>query len=68
MKRLSILLLLAVYGCIGIDEEDAPIVGESIDLEIEQLALLVGDTAKVEAVFFNRYGIEENQQIFWEYI
>ncbi|MCH2215353.1 MAG: Ig-like domain-containing protein [Flavobacteriales bacterium] len=66
MKRLSILLLLAVYGCIGIDEEDAPIVGESIDLEIEQLALLVGDTAKVEAVFFNRYGIEENQQIFWE--
>ncbi|MEM9051377.1 MAG: Ig-like domain-containing protein [Bacteroidota bacterium] len=66
MKRLLFLSFLALYGCIGTDVVDAPIIGESITLEQEQLALLVGDSAQVNAVFFNKYGIQEDIQILWE--
>jgi len=66
MKRLLILSYLALYSCIGTDEVEAPIIGESITLQQDQLALLVGDSAQVGALFFNKYGTQEDLQVLWE--
>jgi len=52
-------------SCIGTDEVDDPIVGESIVLGQEQLSLLVGNSAQATATFFNRFGIEEDVQLIW---
>jgi hypothetical protein len=68
MSRLFYLLVflpVIATSCIGTDEEDAPIVGESIELDRQQLSLLVGDSAEVNATFFNRYGVEEEAEISW---
>lgn len=66
MRTFSFLVILFLTGCIGTDEVDAPIVGESIDLDREQVALLVGDSAKVGATYFNIYGVEEDIQFLWQ--
>lgn len=65
MRKYSFLLLLFLVGCIGTDEVDDPIVGESIRLDQEQISLLLGDSGLVSATFFNRYGIEEDVQLIW---
>lgn len=67
MKRYPFLLLqlLLLTGCIGTDEVDDPIVGESIVLDQDQISLLIGDSGQVSATFFNRYGIEEDAQLIW---
>jgi hypothetical protein len=65
MRYFPFLIILFLASCIGTDEVDDPMVGESITLEREQLALVVGGTAMAEATFFNRYGIEEDAQLIW---
>jgi hypothetical protein len=62
---LLIFLPVIATSCIRTDEEDAPVVGESIELDRQQLSLLVGDSAEVNATFFNRYGVEEEAEISW---
>ncbi|MFT6997397.1 MAG: hypothetical protein ACJAQ4_001150 [Cryomorphaceae bacterium] len=66
MRKYSFFLLLFLAGCIGTDEVDDPIVGESIVLGQEQISMLIGDSGQVTATFFNRYGIEEDAQLIWE--
>ncbi len=58
-------MLLLLAGCIGTDEVDDPIVGESISLGQDQIAMIIGDSGRVSATFFNRYGIEEDVQLVW---
>jgi uncharacterized protein YjdB len=58
-------LVPILSACIGTDEVDDPIVGESIELDREQVALLVGDSTIVEATYFNQYGVEEDVQLLW---
>lgn len=53
-------------GCIGVDEVDDPIVGELIIVDQSQVALLVGDTTRLSARYFDQYGIEQNIQLEWE--
>lgn len=60
-----ILILIGAYGCIGVDEVDDPIVGESIELNTYQEALLVGSKAQVTARYFDQYGIEQDVQVMW---
>ncbi|MFT5596446.1 MAG: hypothetical protein ACI9O2_000826 [Flammeovirgaceae bacterium] len=66
MRKYSFFLLLLLAGCIGTDEVDDPIIGESIVLGQEQISMLIGDSGQVTATFFNRYGIEEDAQLIWE--
>lgn len=65
MKRYAWCLALLLIGCIGTDEVDDPIAGESIVLDRQQLALLVGDSATVGGTFFNRYGIAADVPLVW---
>ncbi|MCZ4408920.1 Ig-like domain-containing protein [Cryomorphaceae bacterium 1068] len=65
MRKYPFLLLLVLAGCIGTDEVDDPIVGESIVLDQEQISLLIGNSAQANATFYNRYGIEEDIQLIW---
>ncbi|MGB6036900.1 MAG: Ig-like domain-containing protein [Cryomorphaceae bacterium] len=65
MRKHTFFLLLLLTACIGTDEVDDPIVGESIVLDQEQLSLLIGNSAQATATFFNRFGIEEDVQLIW---
>lgn len=65
MKKLLFAFVVLFSSCIGTDEVDDPIVGESIVLERDQVALVVDSTAQAEATYLNRYGIEEDVQLIW---
>jgi len=65
MRTLPFLIIVILSSCIGTDEVDDPIVGESIVLDQEQLSLLIGNSAQATATFFNRFGIEEDVQLVW---
>ncbi len=65
MRKHTFFLILLLTACIGTDEVDDPIVGESIVLDQEQLSLLLGNSAQATATFFNRFGIEEDVQLIW---
>jgi hypothetical protein len=57
--------MIGAYGCIGVDVVDDPIVGESIELNTYQEALLVGTETQVTARYFDQYGIEQDLQVNW---
>jgi uncharacterized protein YjdB len=61
-----LLLALLLAACVGTDEVDDPIVGERIEIQSGQLALLIGDTATVQATYFDRYGVERDFQLNWQ--
>jgi len=65
MRTLPFLIIVILSSCIGTDEVDDPIVGESIVLDQEQISLLIGNSAQATATFFNRFGIEEDVQLVW---
>ena len=65
MRYFPFLVILFLTSCIGTDEVDAPIVGESIEIDREQVSLLIGDQTTVNAAYFNRYGAEEEVQLIW---
>lgn len=65
MKKSLFILAALLVGCIGTDEVDDPIVGESIVLDQQQISMLIGDSGQVSATFFNRYGIVEDAQLIW---
>lgn len=60
-----VLIFIGAYGCIGVDEVDDPIVGESIELNTYQEALLVGTETQVTARYFDQYGVEQDLQVYW---
>lgn len=52
-------------SCIGTDVLDDPIVPERIEIQMDQLALLVGESSQLEADYFNQYGIPEAVSLEW---
>jgi len=66
IQRIALIFLLALLqACIGVDEVDDPIVGESIILSSYQEALLVGNAVQVNALYFDQYNIERDVQVLW---
>ena len=68
MATKSGILVLSIFylsSCIGVDYVDDPIVGEKIIVSIESLALMIGQTQKVTAQYFNKYGVEEAVTVNW---
>ncbi len=58
MNIIKIFPFVILMNCIGVDEVDDPIVGESIVVDQDQIALLIGDTTNLSATYFDQYGIE----------
>jgi hypothetical protein len=58
-------ILFALSGCIGTDYVDDPIVGEQIEINASQLALMTGDTHPLSATYFDQYGIEKPAEFVW---
>lgn len=60
-----ILILILLGGCIGTDLQDAPIVGERLEITPDRIALLVGNSTIAEATFYNQYGALEEASVSW---
>ncbi len=66
MRTWLLFFVLACWtGCIGTDVLEDPIVGERIETDISQVALLVGDTASVTANYYDQYGLPSDRQLSW---
>lgn len=61
----AILILVLLGGCIGTDLQDAPIVGEKLEITPDRIALLIGNSTKAEAAFNNQYGVLEEASVSW---
>ncbi len=58
VKNLPIsIVFLFLFSCVGYDELDNPIVGESIILEDEQVAITKGESYKLTPMYYDQYGI-----------
>ncbi len=64
-RILCLLVFTLLVGCIGVDYEDDPIVGERIELDRVQVPLRVGDTHQVRAVFYDQYGLQKPTTFVW---
>ncbi len=62
---LTISIIFVICGCIGTDYVDDPIVGERIELNVSQQALMVGESFVVIATYFDQYGIEQTTGFSW---
>lgn len=65
IKTLLILFTIVLSGCIGIDFEDDPIVGERIEVTLSQVALQIDQTFQAEAVFYDQYGLTKDVAFNW---
>lgn len=64
--RLQIFFMaLAFSGCIGTDYLEDPIIGERVEVTPLQVALMPGQTAKLNAVYFDTYGVEQEANMIW---
>jgi hypothetical protein len=52
-------------GCIGVDHIDDPIMGEQIEIEQPQVALQIGETHAVKAIYYDQYGIQKDVSLTW---
>jgi hypothetical protein len=64
-RTLCLLVFTLLGGCIGVDYEDDPIVGERIELDLVQVPLRVGDTHQIRAVFYDQYGLQKPTTFVW---
>jgi len=64
-RILYLLVFSLLGGCIGVDYEDDPIVGERIELDLVQVPLRVGDTHQVTAIFYDQYGLQKPTTFVW---
>lgn len=58
-------ILFALSSCIGTDYVDDPIVGERIEMNRSQLALMVDETQSLSATYYDQYGIEKSVELAW---
>lgn len=65
IKTLLILFTIVLSGCVGIDFEDDPIVGERIEVTLSQVALQIDQTFQAEAVFYDQYGLTKDVAFNW---
>ncbi len=57
--------LLFFGACIGVDYLDDPIIGESIEITPNPIAVLVGKTEIAKVAFKDKYGIEQEANPIW---
>jgi len=65
IKTLLILFTIVLSGCVGVDFEDDPIVGERIEVTLSQVALQIDQTFQAEAVFYDQYGLTKDVAFNW---
>ncbi|MEQ9412209.1 MAG: Ig-like domain-containing protein, partial [Cyclobacteriaceae bacterium] len=65
VEYVTLCALLMLGGCIGTDLVDDPIVDGQLEIVIDRMALLVGESEMASATYFNTFGIEEAVQIAW---
>lgn len=63
MRKFWFLVLL--MGCAEVDYFDDPIVGERIEVEQEQVALMSGQMSVLTAAYFDPYGISQDVTFVW---
>lgn len=66
MKRalmLTVVWLLA--SCVGTDVIDDPIVGESIEVSHDRIALMTGDSFQLSATYYDQYGLPTGTKVDW---
>jgi Bacterial Ig-like domain (group 2)/Electron transfer DM13 len=67
-----IIFLLLNFSCVGVDVFDDPIdllkgnTIEFLNAENNMLALQVGESFEVEAVYFDQYGIQRDYTLIWQ--
>jgi hypothetical protein len=59
-------LIACLASCIGTDFTDDPIVGEKIIVSSRTLALLPNEKTQANAVYFDKYGFEQNVPLQWQ--
>ncbi len=65
MKK-GIILLSALFSCVGTDYLDDPIVGEKIIVADETVALMPNGQVQAVAEYFDRYGIQQDVMLEWQ--
>ena len=60
-----ILLGFLLNACIGIDYLDDPIVGESIKISPDPIAVMMGKTVQSSFLFNDQYGIKRDVKPVW---
>lgn len=62
----AITLTLALHGCIGVDILDDPIVEKKIEIFPGDTSILLNSPLKIQAIFYNEYGIQEMVNIGYD--
>jgi uncharacterized protein YjdB len=63
--RIIPVILILLSGCIGTDYVDDPIGAARITVEVENIALIPGQTFQANADYFDQYGIKQNVNFVW---
>jgi uncharacterized protein YjdB len=54
-----------VSQCVGVDYLDDPIIGESIEISVDPIAVMVGETEQAKITFKDKYGIVQEVNPVW---
>lgn len=65
MKKVLILILTMLAGCIGTDLLDDPLVPQEITINETTQAIMLGDDRVFTVTYFNEYGLEETVNPEW---
>ncbi len=63
---LAICIAYSLGSCIGTDLVDAPVVGESLVIMPDRIALLIGNDQEATATYYNPFGVVEEVEITWK--
>jgi Bacterial Ig-like domain (group 2)/Electron transfer DM13 len=64
--KYAFILLIGLFGCVGTDYVDDPIIGEKIILADETIALIPGQQYQAFAEYYDQYGIARDVAFTWE--
>jgi hypothetical protein len=64
-SRIAAIFILLAGGCIGTDYLEDPIVGARIEITPGSAALMPGQNIQLEAVYFDKYGLEQDAVFTW---
>lgn len=59
------LVFVLFWNCIGVDRIDDPIIGARIEVDKDVVALKKGETAQINAIYYNQYGLAEKASLEW---
>jgi len=67
MRKLAgaLVLIWLLSGCIGTDVVDDPVVGESLEIFPDRIALLIGNSTMATATYYDQFGIAKEVDLEW---